>query len=68
MLNIFGISDIFSIGGDLSVDLEWTQDDECCSTLSGRYPATSYNIYFDTGEEPVNVEEDKQPPSLSYPQ
>ena len=49
------IDSLSSLGGDLLVELEWNDNQECCSTLSGRYPATSYNIYFDTGEVSLNI-------------
>ena len=42
------ISNLNSFGGDLLVDLSWDSPNDCCANLGGRYPATSYNIYFDT--------------------
>ena len=35
------VESLSSLGGDLSIDLNWETSHECCSTLSGRYPATS---------------------------
>ena len=49
------LESISSVGEELSVSLAWADNQECCESLSSRYPATSYNIYFDTGEEPLNV-------------
>ena len=51
------VSNFSALGGDLSVNLEWSASDECCISEDGRYPATSYNIYFDTGESYINTSE-----------
>jgi len=41
-------ADLSSQGGDRSIDLSWSADDASdLSTLRGRYPATSYNVYRD---------------------
>ncbi|MAV64268.1 MAG: hypothetical protein CBD97_00680, partial [Pelagibacteraceae bacterium TMED237] len=49
------ITNLSSIGGDLSAEIFWDEPELCCSSLRGRYPAKSYNVYFDTGENPINI-------------
>ena len=41
------VTNLIASGSDLSATIFWDGPNECCSDLDGRYPATSYNIYFE---------------------